>query len=46
MLQSLNHPMKREFAILGQVAGKQEQILSTLGPSNPMVSLTTIRKHC
>lgn len=30
---------EEKFAILGQVAGKQEQILSTLGPSNPMVSL-------
>ena len=30
---------EEKFAILGQVAGKQEQILSTLGPNNPMVSL-------
>jgi hypothetical protein len=30
---------EEKFAILGQVAGKQEQILQTLGPSNPMVSL-------
>ena len=30
---------EEKFAILGQVAGKQEQILSTLGQSNPMVSL-------
>ena len=30
---------EEKFAILGSVAGKQEQILQTLGPSNPMVSL-------
>ena len=30
---------EEKFAILGSLAGKQEQILQTLGPSNPMVSL-------
>lgn len=30
---------EEKFAILGSVAGKQEQILQTLGPNNPMVSL-------
>ena len=30
---------EEKFAILGSLAGKQEQILQTLGPNNPMVSL-------
>ena len=30
---------EEKFATLGSLAGKQEQILQTLGPSNPMVSL-------
>jgi len=30
---------EEKFAILAQLAGKQEQIMQTLGPSNPLVSM-------
>jgi hypothetical protein len=30
---------EEKFAILAQLAGKQEQIMQTLGPNNPLVSM-------